>query len=78
MEVIIKEILYYLALGSGSIMLIGLLIAGCLRGVCILIEHLKLANTMREALLLYAKVKNPNIKVKDVDIKKGRYIKEKV
>ncbi len=77
MDAIIKEILYYLVLGSGSIALICLLIAGTIRCICILIDHLKVANVLRKALLLYVKVKNPNVQVKDVDIGKMRYIKDK-
>ena len=75
MEEIIKQILYYVSLSAGSIMLICLLIAGAIRCICILIDHLRIANVMREALMLYIKTKRPDLKIKDVDIKKSRYIK---
>lgn len=75
MEEIIKQILYYVSLGTGSIMLICLLIAGTIRCICILIDHFKIVNVMKEALMLYIKSKRPDLKVKDVDIKKSRYIK---
>ena len=75
MEEIIKQILYYVSLSAGSIMLICLLIAGIIRCICILIDHFKIVNVMREALMLYIKTKRPDLKVKDVDIKKSRYIK---
>lgn len=75
MEELIKQILYYVLLSAGSFMLICLLIAGIIKCICILIDHLKVANVMREALMLYIKTKRPDLKIKDVDIKKSRYIK---
>ena len=60
MEVIIKEFLYWVALGSGSIFLICLFISGMIRGICMLLDHLKVANVMREAMYLWLKNKNPN------------------
>ena len=75
MEEIIKQILYYVSLSTGSIMLICLLIAGAIRCICIMLDHLRIANVMREALMLYIKTKRPDLKLKDVDIKKSRYIK---
>ena len=44
MEVIIKEFLYWVALGSGSIFLICLFISGMIRGICMLLDHLKELN----------------------------------
>ena len=72
MEEIIKQILYYISLTTGSIMLICLLIAGAIKCICILIDHLRIVNVMKEALILYTKTKRPDLKVKDVDIKKSR------
>ena len=60
MEVIIKEFLYWIALGSGSIFLICLFISAMIRGICMLLDHLKVANVMREAMYLWLKNKNPN------------------
>lgn len=70
MEELIKQILYYASLGAGSIMIIFLLIVGAIRCICILLEHLKVANVIREALMLYIKTKQSDLKVKDKDIKK--------
>lgn len=75
MEELIKQILYYISLCAGSIMLICLLTAGAIRCICILIDHMRIVNVMKEALMLYIKTKRPDLKVKDVDINKSRYIK---
>ena len=72
MEEIIKQVLYYISLTAGSIMLICLLIAGAIKCICILIDHLRIVNVMKEALILYTKTKRPDLKVKDADIKKSR------
>lgn len=68
MEIIIKEFLFWVAIGSGSIFLTCLFIAGMIRAICILIDHLKIANVMREALMLYIKTKRPDLKLKEEDI----------
>ena len=68
METIIKDFLYWIAIGSGSIFVICLFIAGMIRAICILIDHLKIANVMREALMLYIKTKRPDLKLKEEDI----------
>lgn len=62
MELIIKEILYWIALGSGSIVLICLFVAGMIKAICILLDHLKVANVLREALLIYLRRKRPDLK----------------
>ena len=68
MEIIIKEFLYWVAIGSGSTALICLLIAGMIRAICILIDHLKIANVMRKAILLYIETNRKDLKIKEEDI----------
>lgn len=65
----IKDVLFYVALLSGSIAFICLFISTIIRCVCILIDHLKIANVMREALNLYIKSKRQDIKLEEKDIK---------
>ena len=65
----IKEVLFYTALISGSIAFICLCISATIRCVCILIDHLKVVNVMKEALQLYIKHKRPDLKIEDKDIK---------
>ena len=65
----IKEVLFYIALISGSIAFICLCISAIIRCVCILIDHLKVVNVMKEALQLYIKHKRPDLKIEDKDIK---------
>ena len=65
----IKEVLFYTALISGSIAFICLCISAIIRCVCILIDHLKVVNVMKEALQLYIKHKRPDLKIEDKDIK---------
>lgn len=74
MEIIIKEILYWVAFVSGSIALVCLFIAGTIRAICILLDHLKVANVLREALMLYIKTKRPDMQIKpeDINISKSR------
>lgn len=64
----IKEILFYTALISGSIAFICLCISAIIRCVCILIDHLKVVNVMKEALQLYIKHKKTDLKIEDKDI----------
>ena len=66
-EEIIKQILYYVSLSTGSIILICLLIAGAIRCICIMLDHLTIANIMRKALMLYIKTRRPDLKVKGDD-----------
>lgn len=68
MEEIVKEFLYWVSIGSGSIALICLFIAGMIRAICILIDHLKVANVMRKAILLYIKTNRPSLTLKEEDI----------
>ena len=72
MEEIVKEFLYWVSIGSGSIFLICLFIAGMIRAICILIDHLKVVNVMKEALQLYIKHKRPDLKIEDKDIKTNK------
>ena len=64
MEELIKDILYYSVLISGSMIFICLLIAGLIRSFCLMLDHLKVANAMREALQLYIKEKRKTKKAK--------------
>lgn len=70
----IKEVLFYTALISGSIAFICLCISAIIRCVCILIDHLKVANVMREAIMLYIKTKRPSLEIKEenINISKSR------
>ena len=68
METIIKDFLYWVAIGSGSIFLICLFIVGMIRAICILIDHLKVANVMRKAILLYIETNRKDLKIKEEDI----------
>ena len=72
MEEIVKEFLYWVCIGSGSIFLICLFIASMIRAICILIDHLKVVNVMKEALQLYIKHKRPDLKIEDKDIKTNK------
>ena len=72
MELIIKEILYWIALGSGSIILVCLFVAGMIKAICILLDHLKVANVLRKALLLYIKTNRKDLKIKEEDINIGK------
>lgn len=66
---VIKDILFYMAVISGSLGLITLLICGVIKGICLLLDHLKVANTLREALALYIKTKNQDRRIEEKDIK---------
>lgn len=70
MEELIKIFLYYAVIGLGSISLICLLIAGLIRSFCFMLDHLKVANVLKEALLYYIKNKNNDRKITLEDIKK--------
>ena len=72
MELIIKEILFWIALGSGSIILVCLLISGTIKAMCMLLDHLKVANLIRKALLLYIKTNRKDLKIKEEDINIGK------
>ena len=73
---IFKETLFYIALGTGSVMLISLLIAGIIKCLCILLDQLKVGKIIKEGIILYIKNKNLNLKVKKVDLKKQGIYKE--
>lgn len=70
--IIIKEILFYISLICGTVILISLLIAGSIRSLIILLDHLKVGDTIRKALQVYIKSKRPDLKIesKDVVLKK--------
>lgn len=68
MELIIKEILYWIALGSGSIILVCLLISGTIKAMCMLLDHLKVANVLRKALMLYIKTNRTDLIIKEEDL----------
>lgn len=57
MEEVIKSILYYCVLGIGSAIIVCLLIAVLIRSICVMLDHTKVANVLREALQLYIKAK---------------------
>lgn len=59
MEELIKNFLFYTAIGAGTTIIICLLICGTIRVIGLLLDHLKIANTLREAIALYIKSKNP-------------------
>lgn len=77
MEELIKNFLYWVAIGAGSTMIICLLISGLIRCLCILMDHLKTANVIREAMILYAKTKRPDLNIIDYDVSKARYKKSR-
>lgn len=57
MEEIIKNCLYYISLGAGSIILICLLVAGIIRSFCFMLDHLKVVKVFRELIPLYIQKK---------------------
>ena len=61
---LIKDILFYIALGTGSICLISLFVAITIRCILIMLDHLKVSNVLREALTLYIKTKRQRVKIK--------------
>lgn len=71
---LIKNILFYIALGAGSICLISLFIAAAIKCICIMLDHLKVANVLREAIVLYINTKRPDLSLKenDIDLSKER------
>ena len=64
---LIKNILFYTAIGTGSLSIICLLIAGLIRCICVLLDHLKIANVLRELLALY--IKEKTLKITEEDLK---------
>lgn len=72
---IFKNILYYTALVSGSIMIISLFISGVIRCVIILLDHLDIAKILYDAISLYRQVNKPQ-KVPRVDKSNLKSIKE--
>ena len=68
MTEIIKDILFYSALSCGSIFLLCLFGIIIVRMIGFLIDHLTVANVMKECLEIYIKQKNPVYKIKDEDI----------
>lgn len=72
MEEILKNVLFYISLISGSVMLICLFIIGTIRLIGFSIDHLKIGSVMRECLMIYIKQKRPDLKVKKEDISFGK------
>lgn len=62
MDEIIKEILYYTVLIFGSTTLICLIITGMIKSIFILLDHLKMTNTLRKAIMLYIKTNRQTTK----------------
>ena len=67
MDEIIKEILYYTVLIFGSTTLICLIITGMIKSIFILLDHLKMANTLRKAIKLYIKTNRQTTKIVKAD-----------
>lgn len=67
MDEIIKEILYYTVLIFGSTTLICLIITGMIKSIFILLDHLKMTNTLRKAIKLYIKTNRQTIKIVKAD-----------
>ena len=58
MEEIIKNCLYYISLGAGSIILICLLVAGIIKSFCFMLDHLKIGKFLVTKIIpLYLKQK---------------------
>ena len=74
MEEIIKNILYYTAIITGSISLILLFLCALYRVLCIFLDYCKNANIIRECLMIYIKQKRPDLKIRpeDIDFSKQR------
>ena len=66
MDEIIKEILYYTVLILGST-LICLIITGMIKSIFILLDHLKMTNTLRKAIMLYIKTNRQTTKIVKAD-----------
>ena len=72
---LVKNILFNIALICGSICVISLLVAGAIKCICIMLNQLEIGNTIKKAIVLFAKSKNPsleNIRPEDVDLSKQR------
>lgn len=66
---IIKNVLFIIAEISGTVMLISLFIICSIKLTCIALDHLKVGNMIREALVLYIKLKRPDLKTKNISFK---------
>ena len=75
MEEAIKTFLYYFVMGMGSTSLTFLLIAGLVRSFCFMLDHLKVANVLREVIQLYIKA-NKDKKITEADIKEEQWRKK--
>ena len=69
---IIKNILYGVALVSGSICTILLFLILLYRVILVFIDNMKNANVVRQCLMIYIHRKRPDIKIEleDIDIQK--------
>ena len=76
---IIKNILSYIALISGSICTILIFLILTYRVMLIFIDNMKNANVFRQCLMIYIHRKRPDIKIEleDIDIQKQRILLNK-
>lgn len=77
---IIKNILFGVALVSGSICTILLFLILLYRVILVFIDNMKNANVFRQCLMIYIHRKRPDIKIEleDIDIQKqGIYLNKK-
>lgn len=75
---IIKNILFVVALVSGSICTILLFLILLYRVILVFIDNMKNANVFRQCLMIYIHRKRPDIKIEleDIDIKMNKKNKE--
>lgn len=76
---IIKNILFYIVLISGSICTISIFLILTYRVILIFIDNMKNANVFRQCLMIYIHRKRPDIKIEleDIDIQKQRILLNK-
>lgn len=69
---IIKNILFIIALITGSICIIMLLLCALYRCFCVFLDHMKSADVLRKCMMIYIKRKRPDIKLEleQIDIKR--------
>lgn len=77
---IIKNILFVVALVSGSICTILLFLILLYRVILVFIDNMKNANVFRQCLMIYIHRKRPDIKIEleDIDIKMNKKNKEEI
>lgn len=69
----ITNVLFNITFLCGCVIIISLLLIITFRIICILIDHLRIGNMVRKALIMYLKQKRPDLKIqeKDIVVKKG-------